>query len=356
MSMSVKSLSSALNGKKSFLYRMNPALKVFVTILFIVLIFLPTGFFAQMALLFIIIGLFISAKLPSKKIKTIFKTVIIIFLISLLINWLTNKNPCLIMDIEHRYNLWGWDINKLLNLGWIQKTSLPDLKLRYWFHGQIWGGWVSNVLTTAKPTTGTYVTIVVNNVQMYLAYSAPLHSLSSCVLIQTININLKIFMVLSILSLQVNTTSTLGLSYGFETILKPLKIFKAPVTQIATIIAIALKFIPNLLAEANHIIDAQASRGSDFRNDNIFIKIKILATLIVPMFSIAFNKADVLADSMEARNFDPTIKRSRYRKYSVKYYDWIFVSFLLLLLILFSIMVGMKVIIGPAFLIDINII
>jgi len=354
MSMAHKNIYHALNEQKTFLHRMNPALKVAITIFFIVLIFLPTGLFTQAAILFIIISLFIATKLPANKIKAIFKTVLVIFIISFILNWLTNKNPYIVFDIQDRYNLWGWSFQKLYDLGWIRNSTMPvDMKIHLWYHGQILGGSVANVLTDIKPTSGSYITVANN---LYLQYSAPWYSLSSHTLIQTISINLKIFMVLSILSLEINTTSTLGLSYGVATILTPLKFIKVPVTQISTVIAIALKFVPNLLAEANRVIDAQASRGSDLRNGNLFIKIKVLATLIVPMFSIAFNKADILADSMEARNFNPAQKRSRYRQYCIQYYDWLFFALLLSLIILFSVMVGMKVIIGPAFLIDINII
>ena len=124
-----------------------------------------------------------------------------------------------------------------------------------------------------------------------------------------------------IFSILVNTTTTLQLAHAFENIFSPLKLFKAPVSEIGFIIATSIKFVPNLLAEANKLIDAQASRGCDFKNGKFITKIKAIGNLFVPMFNIAFNQADQLSDAMEARGFDPKIKRTRYKTNKIFVYD-----------------------------------
>ncbi|MCQ3908551.1 MAG: energy-coupling factor transporter transmembrane protein EcfT [Mycoplasmoidaceae bacterium] len=86
-------------------------------------------------------------------------------------------------------------------------------------------------------------------------------------------------------------------------------------TEIAYIIAVAVRFVPNLFDEANKIISAQASRGVDFRNGNIIVKIKAINSLVIPMFAASFNHAEKLSDAMEARNFVPRAKRTKYRVY-----------------------------------------
>jgi energy-coupling factor transport system permease protein len=82
-------------------------------------------------------------------------------------------------------------------------------------------------------------------------------------------------------------------------------------------ISIALRFVPSLLEESQKIMKAQASRGVDFRNGNFKDKIKSLVSLVVPMFSVAFHKADQLADAMEARAYNPRYDRTRYRNYPI---------------------------------------
>ena len=46
-----------------------------------------------------------------------------------------------------------------------------------------------------------------------------------------------------------------------------------------------------------------------------------MVSLIVPMFSIAFHKADDLSNAMEARNYTPRAIRTVYRSYYVRFYD-----------------------------------
>ncbi|MCQ3915598.1 MAG: energy-coupling factor transporter transmembrane protein EcfT [Mycoplasmoidaceae bacterium] len=77
----------------------------------------------------------------------------------------------------------------------------------------------------------------------------------------------------------------------------------------------AVRFVPSLFDEANKIISAQASRGVDFRNGHLITKIKAVGSLVVPMFAASFNHADKLSDAMEARNFVPRAKRTKYRLY-----------------------------------------
>jgi energy-coupling factor transport system permease protein len=105
-------------------------------------------------------------------------------------------------------------------------------------------------------------------------------------------------------------------------------------------ISIALRFVPSLLEESQKIMRAQASRGVDFRNGNFRDKIKSLVSLVVPMFSIAFHKADGLADAMEARAYNPRYARTRYRNYSIQWQHWLIAGLLTILLgffIVFSI-------------------
>ena len=46
--------------------------------------------------------------------------------------------------------------------------------------------------------------------------------------------------------------------------MKPLKVFKVPVHEVAMMMSIALRFIPILLEETDKIIKAQKARGIDF--------------------------------------------------------------------------------------------
>ncbi len=97
------------------------------------------------------------------------------------------------------------------------------------------------------------------------------------------------------------TTTPNNLTDGLESLLKPLKVFKVPVHEIAMMMSIALRFIPILLEETDKIMKAQMARGADFESGSIINRAKSLVPLLVPLFISAFRRALDLAMAMEAR-------------------------------------------------------
>lgn len=97
------------------------------------------------------------------------------------------------------------------------------------------------------------------------------------------------------------TTTPNHLTDGMEKMLKPLKLFKVPVHEVAMMMSIALRFIPILMEETDKIMKAQIARGADFESGNLFKRAKAMVPLMVPLFISAFRRANDLAMAMEAR-------------------------------------------------------
>lgn len=102
-------------------------------------------------------------------------------------------------------------------------------------------------------------------------------------------------------SMMTYTTTPNQLTDGLEVILRPLKLVKLPVHDMAMIMSIALRFIPILLEECDKIMKAQISRGADFENGNLIKRAKNLVPILVPLFVSALKRANDLALAMEAR-------------------------------------------------------
>ena len=83
--------------------------------------------------------------------------------------------------------------------------------------------------------------------------------------------------------------------------MRPLKLFRVPVHEVAMMMSIALRFIPILLEETDKIMKAQIARGADFESGNLIRRAKALVPLLVPLFISAFRRANDLAMAMEAR-------------------------------------------------------
>lgn len=102
-------------------------------------------------------------------------------------------------------------------------------------------------------------------------------------------------------SIMTLTTTPNNLTDGMEKGMRPLRVFKVPVHEVAMMMSIALRFIPILLEETDKIMKAQIARGADFESGNLVKRAKALVPLLVPLFISAFRRANDLAMAMEAR-------------------------------------------------------
>ena len=102
-------------------------------------------------------------------------------------------------------------------------------------------------------------------------------------------------------SIMTLTTTPNNLTDGMEKGMRPLKVIKVPVHEVAMMMSIALRFIPILLEETDKIMKAQIARGADFESGNLIKRAKALVPLLVPLFISAFRRANDLAMAMEAR-------------------------------------------------------
>lgn len=151
---------------------------------------------------------------------------------------------------------------------------------------------------------------------------------------QTCYIVVRLLLMIIVTTLLTATTKPLDLTLGLEDIMAPLQNVKFPSHEVAMMISLALRFIPQLLEEANRILKAQASRGVDMENGSFKDKVQAILSLIVPLFVSCFQKADDLADAMEARGYVVGAPRVRYKQLSYSSRDYFVRVFMWVLLAL----------------------
>lgn len=399
--------------RKSIIHRLNPSVKFISFILLIAMIFLPLGFFAQTIIGVIILIIFFLAKLPKKILWNVFKSVFMLFVILLIINWMTYKDPVAIynigdqakimlgspnwingpinFDLSHSFytfennsivgekynlvsNVWGgeiknylspniirelletktYNIDKFLNENsltikklsntfgglnqqivdnyndlygeaFLQTSKLQQVPLKhlsYYMSNNVWK--IEGVKYQGLILSGVNDNLGLENTALF--YTRSPFALSPVAIQLAIYISIKIFLMIVLSSILTSTTSSIELTNGLEDILSPFKILRLPVAEASMMIAIALRFIPSLLDESKRILNAQASRGVDFSNGGPNQKIKALISLVVPLFSIAFKKAEDLANAMEARSYNPRYARTRYRSFKLNLNDIVLFS------------------------------
>lgn len=141
----------------------------------------------------------------------------------------------------------------------------------------------------------------------------------------TLFVVVRLMLMITITTLLTATTKPLDLTLGIEWLLKPFELIHLPTHEIAMMVSIALRFIPTIIEETMRIMNAQKSRGVDFENGSISKKAVAILSLIVPLFSVAFERAYELADAMEARGFTPGAKRTRYHVLKFRLLDFVFI-------------------------------
>ena len=151
---------------------------------------------------------------------------------------------------------------------------------------------------------------------------------------QTLYIVVRLLLMIMITTLLTATTKPLDMTLGIEDLLKPFEKIHVPAHEIAMLISIALRFIPDLIDETTRIMKAQESRGVDMKEGKVKEKIVAILSLIVPLFVSAFQHAEDLANAMEARGYAPGEPRTRYKVLKMTGKDWFFIACSVALLLL----------------------
>jgi len=150
--------------------------------------------------------------------------------------------------------------------------------------------------------------------------------LYSDALFQTLYIVVRLMLMIMVTTILTASTKPLDLTLAIEDLFKPLKRYGFPAHEIAMMISIALRFIPTLIEETDRIMKAQASRGVDLKEGSLKEKIMAILSLIVPLFVSSFQRAEELADAMEARGYVPSMPRTRYKQLTHGLSDYVMMS------------------------------
>ena len=183
--------------------------------------------------------------------------------------------------------------------------------------------------------------LVVNLISVktgYVLISIGSFEIWSDAIFNTLFIVVRLLLMIMLTTCLTATTKPLDLTLGIEYLLTPLKRLHFPAHEVAMMISIALIFIPTIIEETMRIMNSQKSRGVDFEEGKLKEKIQAILSLVVPLFSVAFERAYELADAMEARGYIPGAERTRYRKLKYRIADYLFIlgSIVIMVLMILS--------------------
>lgn len=109
------------------------------------------------------------------------------------------------------------------------------------------------------------------------------------------------------------TTPPLEVADAMESLMSPLCKIGVPVSELALMVSIALRFVPTLMDEAQSIMNAQRARGVAFNEGGLVQRAKSYVPLLIPLFVNAIKRAIELGDAMEARGYRDGEHRTKFR-------------------------------------------
>lgn len=119
------------------------------------------------------------------------------------------------------------------------------------------------------------------------------------------------------------TTSPIAITDGAERLLSPFERLGMPVHELAMMYTIAIRFVPTLFDEANHIMTAQAARGANMDEGRLIDRVKFFVPILVPLFASALRHAEELANAMEARCYVGGEGRTHYHILKIRRVDYV---------------------------------
>lgn len=102
------------------------------------------------------------------------------------------------------------------------------------------------------------------------------------------------------------TTSAEALTGAFASLMRPLRIFRVPVDDAATMLSLAVRFIPLTAEELALVRSAQMARGARLESGSIWQRLFAYRTVFHPLVVRLFRRADTLSVSMVARCYGCT--------------------------------------------------
>ncbi len=160
-----------------------------------------------------------------------------------------------------------------------------------------------------------------SNSELHILWQWKFITISWESIINMVFLSFRLFLLILGTSVLTLTTTPVALTDGIESLLKPLRLIRFPVHELALIMSIALRFIPTLMDETNRIISAQKARGADFETGGLIKRAKAMIPVLIPLLVSAFRRAEELGDAMDARCYSGAKGRTKYKKLTFTWRD-----------------------------------
>ena len=142
-------------------------------------------------------------------------------------------------------------------------------------------------------------------------------------ILRSVYVSLRIACMIVLSCALTYTTSPTDLTDAIERLMRPLRVIKVPVHEIAMMMTIALRFVPTLLEETDKIMSAQKARGADMESGGLISRMKAMIPILIPLFVSSFRSAYDLSIAKECRCYHGGEGRTRMKQLKLRASDFV---------------------------------
>lgn len=292
----------------SWIYKLDPRIKIILTILLIVIIFLIPSLTLMGIALGLFVLTFISTRISIIRVIKGLKPVLFLLVFTVFLQLIYTEGS--LETIAYSFDMQIGLFNLLIMIGIFVFYLLTKKFIPF------------KTIYLLMMIAGIFLTLwfvrfdmLVWNDFRFIVYYEGLE--------KSAFIFIRIVMMIGITSLLTLSTMSTDINNGLESVLSPLKLIKIPVGVFSMLISLTLRFIPTLLEESKKIMNAQASRGVDFNEGSLKEKVTQIISLLIPMFVISFKRAEDLSNAMEARGYIIGEKRTKLDELKLRWRDYL---------------------------------
>ena len=307
----------------SWVYKLDPRVKIILTILLIVILFLIPNLVGMFIALVAFLVMFLSTRISLWKVIKGLRPVLFFFAFTIVLQLIyTTGNS---ESVLYNFNM---------QIGLFQLLILIGIFIFYLFTKKFIPLKIIYLLVIA---VGMFLILWLVKFDSFvwkdfnfIVYKEGVDN--------AVFIFVRIVLMIGITSLLTLSTMSIDINNGLEGVLSPLKLLKINVGIFSMLVSLTLRFIPTLLMESKKIMNAQASRGVDFQEGKLKDKVVQIISLLIPMFVISFKRAEDLSNAMETRGYIIGAKRTKLDELKLRWRDYvaIFISLALLALVIWS--------------------
>lgn len=145
-----------------------------------------------------------------------------------------------------------------------------------------------------------------------------------------IRVSTLIFTVIYSSNLYLLTTAPEEITAGIESLMRPLRRFKVPVTEIALTLTLSLRFIPLVLEEVQNLIRSINTRAINWKKLGVKGAIRVWMLVAERLLENLLLRADQMANAMTVRGFtSPNSHRVQWQQLRLKTIDAIAIALLI---------------------------